>query len=267
MHIMNEIEVELQTPKGKMRVFFARPDTGGPYPLALISPDGLGYRDSLKEIARRYAQAGFCCALADWMYRCGEPLDVMKDPGAVLKLRQRIVDLLTDPKGTFVSDAQVVIDHAKASGWASVDRVVTVGYCWGASVSVHLLAEYPGQVVAGAGFHPFWLTADGQTMTMHEGGAPEPPVGVAEVPKSLLDELGRVRGEVYFGVPESDRWINQASFRLLAQEMTQRGVRGEVEVYPGTLHGFAVPGGMGTHAEASERHYTQTVQLWRRNLA
>jgi carboxymethylenebutenolidase len=263
---MHEFEVQIAAPAGRMRVFVAYPERGGPRPLAIISPDGLGYRDSLKEIARRYAEAGYCCVLPDWMYRFGEPVDVMKDPTALPKLRQRIVDVLSDPKGTFIADARAVIDHVRGKGFGNVERIVTVGYCWGALVSVHLLAEFPDQVVAGAGFHPFWLGSDGQPMEMHKGAAPEPPEGRAEVPQSLLDELGRVRGELYFGVPESDHWINQASFKLLGQAMAERGVRGEVEVYAGTHHGFAVPGGMGTHAQGSELHYERTLALWRRNL-
>lgn len=263
---MIETELEVRTSAGKMRVFVAYPDRGESLPLAVISPDGLGYRDELKDIARRYATSGYCCVLPDWAHRFGVTGDVFKDPEALSRLRKRLVEVLANPRETFLQDARALFEYIGSQGFGNVDRVVTVGYCWGAVVTVHLLAEFTDKVVAGAGYHPFWLGSDGQSLPMHMEGAPEPPEGVAEVPPSLLDELDRVRGELYFGVPQSDHWISQASFQFFAEAMAEREVRGGVEVYAGTHHGFAVPGGPTSNRDGSERHFERTLDLWQRNL-
>jgi dienelactone hydrolase len=263
---LREIEFELQTSAGAMRTFWAMPD-GKTAPLAIMSPDGPGYRDELKGLARRFAEAGFCCVLADWLYRYGPPVDFTDMKTAGSELMRRVGGVLTNPQETLLADARAVIAYAKGNDLAKTDKVVTVGYCWGASAVLNLLAGLPDQVVAGTGWHPFWLDANDEPMPMHLDGAPEPPEGLAEVPPRTLALLDNVRGELHWGAAASDRWINQASFARFGDEMKARNIRGDLEVCSGTLHGFAIPGGETYDRAASEHHIALTIDLWRRNLA
>jgi carboxymethylenebutenolidase len=262
---IREFEHHLTTPAGAMRTFWAMPEDGSP-PLAIMSPDGPGYREDLKVLVRRFAEAGFCCVLADWSYRFGPPVDLGDAKTAGGELMRRISGILTAPEDTLIADAKLVIEHAQAQGLASTDQIVAVGYCWGATAVVNLLAAFPDTIVAGAGWHPFWLNDHDEPLPMHIEGAPEPPEGAVEVPKRVLSLLDRVKGELYWGVAESDRWINQASYRAFEEAMRNHGIRGAVEAYPGTEHGFAVPGGIHENPSASEKHIAVTVDLWRRNL-
>jgi carboxymethylenebutenolidase len=262
---IREIECELTTPSGEMRTFWAMPE-GGMAPLAIMSPDGPGYRDDLKTLVRRFADSGFCCVLADWSYRFGPPVNLTDLKTAGGELMRRIAGILTDPENTLVADARLVIKHAESEGLALTGEVVAVGYCWGATAVVNLLAALPTQIVAGSGWHPFWLDENDQTLPMHVEGAPEPPGGPVMVPPRMLALLDAVRGELFWGVAETDRWINQASYMAFGDAMQKRGVRGAVETIRGTEHGFAVPGGLSYNQAASETHVAATVDLWRRNL-
>jgi carboxymethylenebutenolidase len=263
---LREIEFELPTTVGAMRTFWAMP-AGTKAPLAIMSPDGPGYRDELKILVRRFAEAGFCCVLADWLYRFGPPVDFTDIKTAGGELMRRVSGVLTNPQDTLLADAQAVIDYAAENDLAETGKIVTVGYCWGASAVVNLLAGLPDKVVAGTGWHPFWLDANDEPMPMHLDGAPEPPEGGAEVPPRLLALLDNIRGELHWGVAASDRWINQASFVRFREEMIARGVRGNLEVCPNTEHGFAIPGSDFYDRDASEHHIALTIDLWHRNLA
>ena len=48
--------------------------------------------------------------------------------------------------------------------------------------------------------------------------------------------------------------------------MAEDGARAEVEIYPGTHHGFAFPKRPVYHREAAERHWERLTSLYRRNL-
>jgi dienelactone hydrolase len=262
---LREAEHELVTPAGAIRTFWAMPE-GRLSPLAIMSPDGPGYREDLKVLVRRFAEAGFCCVLADWSYRFGPPVDLGDAKSAGGELMRRISGILTAPEETLIPDAKLVIEYAQAQGLASTDHIVAVGYCWGATAVVNLLAAFPGIIVAGAGWHPFWLNDHDQPLPMHIEGAPEPPEGPVEVPRRVLGLLDSVEGELYWGVAGSDRWINQASYRAFGDAMKNRDIRGAVEAYPDTEHGFAVPGGIHANPSASEKHLAVTIDVWRRNL-
>ena len=45
-----------------------------------------------------------------------------------------------------------------------------------------------------------------------------------------------------------------------------KGSNNEVEVYPGTHHGFAFPKRPVYHRDAAERHWERLLALYRRNL-
>ena len=53
----------------------------------------------------------------------------------------------------------------------------------------------------------------------------------------------------------------------IEEEAARHGVSIRIEVYPGTNHGFAVPGAPIYDPEASERHFERTLELWDRNTA
>jgi carboxymethylenebutenolidase len=51
------------------------------------------------------------------------------------------------------------------------------------------------------------------------------------------------------------------------EEVRRQGVRGEVERWPGTTHGFAMADLPVYNREAAERHFERTLDLWRRNVS
>jgi len=69
-----EQEIRVRTDDGEMTTFVAHPDGGGPYPVAVLYMDGVGYREQVKENARRFAADGYYCVAPDLFYRSGERL-------------------------------------------------------------------------------------------------------------------------------------------------------------------------------------------------
>ena len=69
---MSEIEITVETDDGRMRVFLVHPDSGGPFPVALLYMDGVGYREQVKANARRFAADGYFCVVPDLFYSFGD---------------------------------------------------------------------------------------------------------------------------------------------------------------------------------------------------
>ena len=68
---LQERTAEIATADGKMRTFVAWPDGAGSYPVVLLYMDSVGFREELRDFARRFAANGYCALLPDLYYRIG----------------------------------------------------------------------------------------------------------------------------------------------------------------------------------------------------
>jgi len=77
---MTEKEIQVQTADEHMTAVVVHPGEEGPFPIAVLYIDGVGYREQLKENARRFAAGGYYCVAPDLFYRSGKGLtfDVAK---------------------------------------------------------------------------------------------------------------------------------------------------------------------------------------------
>ncbi len=71
--------------------------------------------------------------------------------------------------------------------------------------------------------------------------------------------------EFYIACAETDAWIPPEMISQIQEELAD--THGEVEVYPGTHHGFAFPQRPVYDKAAAEQHWQRVLALFRRNLA
>lgn len=242
---MTEKELQVRTPDGDMTTFAVHAD-GGPWPVAILFMDGVGYRDQIKANARRFAEAGYFVVAPDLFYRSGRGvrIDFSKagDPQYMAKMREIIGNVTPE---RVEADTQAALDAIASDPAASGGPKVCVGYCMGARASLHAAAARD-DIAAAAGIHPGPL--------------------VTEAPDSPHLDVPRVRGELYVAFSENDRTNTAEQEELLRAELERRGVRGTIERLGGTTHGFAMADLPVYDRAASERHFEKTLELWRRNL-
>ena len=75
----------------------------------------------------------------------------------------------------------------------------------------------------------------------------------------------KTKAELYFGCAETDIYAPQEIIDKVKQAMQE--TRNEVEIYPGTHHGFAFPKRPVYDRDAAERHWERLLALYRRNLS
>jgi carboxymethylenebutenolidase len=249
---MHEQEIRVHTPDGEMTTFVVHPDDGGSFPIAVLYMDAVGYREQLKENARRFAADGYYCVAPDLFYRSGEQLTFdmqkLRAGGFQGPEAERLMSVVRSLKPDMVvSDTQAIFEAIESDPAAvGSGPKVCVGYCMGARFALHVASVLADEFVAAAGIHP---------------GAP-----ITDQPDSPHRDLPGVRGELYFAFAESDRFPPELvdQFR---DELERNDVKGVVERVPGTQHGFSMADLPVYQREGAERHFERTLDLWRRNLS
>jgi carboxymethylenebutenolidase len=249
---MTEKEIRISTADGEMTTFIARPDGEGPFPVALLYMDGIGYREQVKENARRFAADGYFGVAPDLFYRSGEKLtfDLGKIAAGGFKgpEAERVMSVIaTVTPDRVVADTEAILTEIAADPAASQGPKVCVGYCMGARCALHVASALSDDFVAAAGIHPSALVTD--------------------KPDSPHLDLAGVRGELYFAFAEIDRAATPENIERFREELEAQGVRGVVETLPGVAHGFAMADLPVYDEQATERHFERTLDLWRRSLA
>jgi carboxymethylenebutenolidase len=249
---MREQEIRVRTADGEMRAFVARPDGDGPFQVAVLYMDAVGYREQVRENARRFAAGGFYCVAPDLFYRHGDgvTLDMgrLSEEGFDGPEGRRMMELVTSLTPDMVeADTRALLDAIASDPAAASGAKGCVGYCMGARFSLHAAAAMAGEFAAAAGIHPGPLVSDR--------------------PDSPHREIPGVRGELYFAFAEIDRSVTPEIVDRFRAEMEEAGIRGTVERVPGVAHGFAMADLPVYDRDASERHFEQTLALWRRNLS
>src|SRR5260370_25353095 len=248
---MVEKEIGSRTADGDMTTFVVRPDGDGPFPVAVIFMDGVGYREQLKANARRFAADGYYSVAPDLYYREGDRLtfdmsrlaiDGFKGPEA-----ERMMKAATSvTPANVVADTRAVLAAISSDPAAASGPKVCVGYCLGARVSLHAASALADEFVAAAGIHPGALITD--------------------KPDSPHHDLASVRGELYFAFAETDRTVTAAIVDQFRRELRRNGVRAVVERLVGTTIGLALAGPPVYTRAAADHHIARTLALSGRNL-
>lgn len=185
----------------------ARPrSAAGPLPLVLVCHQNRGLNEHIRDVVRRYAQAGYIASGLDLLSRQGGTANVT-DPN-------QFAALLTGPgvdPSQFVDDFQAAVDYYKTqSEQVQAARIGMNGFCFGGGV-VWRSAEAISDLKAAVPFY---------------GAAPP------------LDQASNVQAAV-LGVYSSDpQDFANAGRDDLDQALTAAGVVHQFNVYPETHHTF-----------------------------
>lgn len=245
---MIEKEVSIETADGSMRAFVTHPAGDGPFPAGIVYMCGPGYDEAMKKLTRRCADDRFYCVLADLYYRFGRDITFdyakLADPeGEEMKRMLATVSRISDE--AVVADTRAMLDFISADEAATGGPKVCVGFCVGGRVALRAMAAYADEFAAGSVLHPSAIVTEGDD--------------------SPHLEIGRVGGELYFGLGELDvrnpPWVVEA----IQEQIERYDARAKVELYRGCDHAFAVEDAHTYDHEAAARALEATRSTWARN--
>ena len=89
---------------------------------------------------------------------------------------------------------------------------------------------------------------------------------VTEAEDSPHLALNKVQGELYYAFAETDQTVPDFVIPKLRAALEATGVPSQVDVYPGTFHGFAFPERPVYDHHAAEDSWAKIFAMWARRL-
>jgi carboxymethylenebutenolidase len=162
--------------------------------------------------------------------------------------RKRMFQLMNSLNIPLVmEDTKALLAYADGQAAANPKIVGTVGYCMSGQYAVNAATHFPERVKAAASMYGVQLATD----------RPDSPHLAGQ----------KAKAELYFGCAETDVYAPMEIVEKVKQQMKADGAHAEVEIYPGTHHGFAFPKRPIYDRDAAERHWERLLALYRRNLS
>ncbi|HEY2780688.1 MAG TPA: dienelactone hydrolase family protein [Steroidobacteraceae bacterium] len=245
---MIERQIEIVTPDGRMNTFICHPERNGPHPAIIFFMDAPGIREELRDMARRLGTVGYYVMLPNLYYRSN-----VEELGSVVgeanvATREKALKLMTTINIPMVmQDADALVAFAAKDKAASTRPMGCVGYCMSGQYAMNAALRHKDKIRAAASIYGVALVTD-------KGDSPH-----------LVPQ--RTDARLYFGCAENDHYFPTEMIDRLRSEVAGKGGNAEVEVYPGTQHGFAFASRPMYDKPAAERHWERLFALFAETLS
>jgi len=214
---------------GTMRGYLVQPVGTGPFPAVLVVHENRGLNPYIEDVARRLATDGFLALAPDGLYPVGG-YPGNDDAGRDLQASLDQPKLRTD----LLNSARHVRNHA-----LSTKKLGVTGFCYGGGVVNYLAATLGDEMQAGAPYY-----------------------GVAADTESVRN----IKAALVCHLAEKDERIN-ATYPAFEAALKTTGVAYQVQIYPGTQHGFHNDSTPRFDKEAAKLSWERTIAHFRKYLA
>jgi carboxymethylenebutenolidase len=213
---------------GTMRGYLVQPTGEGPFPAVLVMHENRGLNPHIEDVARRAAVAGFVALAPDGLAPVGG-YPGNDDDGREMQRNLDAAELERD----MINSARFLKSHASSNG-----QLGATGFCWGGGMANRLAVELGSDLQAGVPFY---------------GAAP------------ASEDVSRIEAAMLVIYAESDERIN-AMWPDYEAALQRNGVDYEMEMYPGTLHGFHNNSTPRYNETAAGLAWNRTIGFFRRRL-
>jgi carboxymethylenebutenolidase len=222
---------ELQFPGEETSLlgYLSRPSGEGRYPIILVCHENRGLTEHIKDVARRFAHAGYTSLAVDLLSRHGgtQALDYSEVPAVLGSI---------DPE-QFARDFISAWHYLQQQPYTLADQVGMTGFCFGGGVTWKVATRMPELRAA----VPFY--------------GPHPP----------LSDIASIKAPVLAIYAENDQRINQG-FPAVEEEMQRLHKPYAKVIYPETEHAFFNDTGPRYKPEAAKDAWIRTLNWFAKHL-
>ena len=237
-------DVTITTTDGEADCLFVHP-ASGKHPGVIIWPDILGLRPAFRLMGERLAESGYAVLVVNPYYRKAKsPVVVEGDSFQDTEVREKIMPLYKSLSvAATKTDADAYVKFLDQQAAVDVQRKIgTTGYCMGGPMTMHTAAAIPTRIGAGASFHGGGLATDSDD---------SPHLSIPDMQASFL-----------VCIAENDDEREPEAKSVLADSFAKAGLPAEIEVYPGTLHGWCPPDSRVYNKVQAERAWARLLALF-----
>jgi carboxymethylenebutenolidase len=207
--------------------YLAAPDGSGPHPAVVVIHEAYGLNDHIKDITRRFAEAGYV-ALA---------VDLFSDRNrAVCMARYMGGLLLGSINGYGIDDLKAALTYLAKDRTVDAKRMGAVGFCMG------------------GGFAIAWACTDARLKAIAPFYATNPR------PLETVSRLCSVVGSY----PEKD--FTAGAGRALDKALAQHNIAHDIKVYPGAQHSFFNDTAKSYNKAAAEDSWARVLKFFGERL-
>lgn len=214
---------------GDMRGYLVQPSGEGPFPAVLVMHENRGLNPYIRDVARRFAVAGFLALAPDGLAPVGG-YPGNDDEGRSM---QRTLDQ-EKLRQDMVNSARFVRSHRLSTG-----KLAATGFCWGGGTTNFLASDLGDELNAGA---PFYGSA------------------------AATDSVPQIRAAMQMHYAEEDERVNAMRPDYEAA-LKANSVTYEMHVYPGTRHGFHNYSTPRYNADAAQLAWERMLTFFRKHLS
>ncbi len=215
---------------GTLSGYLARPRDTERHPGVIVIHENRGLTEHIKDVARRFAKAGYAALAPDLLSRIGGT-EKFTD---IDELRS---SLRTIPPEAFIADLDAALDYLQGLPCVHPDRLGVTGFCFGGGLTWRLLTKRQ-DLKAGVPFY----------------GAAPPAEDVPRIKAAVLAIYGELDERINASIPDLEKAISES------------GVGYEKLMYPGATHAFHNDTGANYHPEAAKDAWTRTLAHFAQHL-
>lgn len=244
-----ESDVEITTPDGTADAYFVHPKTGR-HPGVVLWTDWRGLRPAFRVMAERLASAGYAVLVPNPFYRTRRA-PVLPESASVADEATRntlfqLMQTLT-PAVQFIDAKAFVAWLDQQSAVDGTKKIGTAGYCMGGAIALRTAAQWPTRVGAAASFHGAGLVT------------PD-----ASSPHRLAATM---QAAVLIAIAANDDEREPDAKRVLADAFAAAHRTAQIEVYPGSQHGWCPPDSPVYDEPLAEKAWARLLVLYRAHLS
>ncbi len=196
----NNVTVPRHKPADQvMDAYWVVPDGPGPFPGVVVIHEIYGLNDNIRDIARRFAAAGYAALAIDLFSGKSRPLCLMRIVYGML---------LRPLKNGVVKDLEATLSYLRAQPEVDKTRVGMIGFCMGGGYALQLAC----------------VDGDMRAASVFYGANPRP-----------LDAVARAC-PIVGSYPEKDFTAGMA--RKLEAKLDHYSVPHDIKIYPNARHSF-----------------------------
>jgi carboxymethylenebutenolidase len=230
-----------------MKGYLARPRTPGNYPAVIVLHEAFGLVEHERDVARRFANAGFVALAPDVYSRVGAP----KNPADMNEVRATMFGL---------SDAQVVRDADAAAAFlraqpGATGRVGCVGFCVGGRWTLLFASSSPNVDAAIDCWGGFITRATPDAIT------------TPNRPTPVIDLAPQLHCPLYIVCGEEDQNPSPADAAALRERLERAATTVQLEMFKNAGHAFFADYRPSYREAAAFELWPKMVAFFRAHLA
>jgi len=241
-------DVMVNTPDGDADCYFVHP-AKGKHPGVIIWPDILGLRPAFRLMGERLAKSGYSVLVVNPYYRSARSPVI--EPGASFQdaeTRNTVMPYYRALSAeTNVTDAKAYVSYLDAQNSVDVKRKIgTTGYCMGGPMVMRTAAAIPERIGVGGSFH-------GSGLVTNDAASPH-----------LL--IKNMQADLLIAIAANDDERAPNDKEVLRKIVAKYGLKAEIEVYEGAMHGWCPPDSRVYHEKQAEQAWARLLHIFENAL-